>query len=157
MLYVNVYHVSQLYGGPEEGGWYYDAGEPIASIPVKSILQRGKDYYISSDTEGFGRKAKVTNIKINVRDCYGCKGTGEFEKEAEEWETPAGEEPAVYTCACQECGELPEDLEATAKLMVDMYAMFDQEGTASGRYDTITVMLQDYFAIPYPRSKPHYE
>jgi len=25
--FVNVYHVQRCYGGPEEGGWYFDAGE----------------------------------------------------------------------------------------------------------------------------------
>jgi len=28
MLYVNAYRVSRAYGGPEEGGWWYDVGEP---------------------------------------------------------------------------------------------------------------------------------
>ena len=34
--YVNVYDVTRAYGGPEEGGWWYDTGEPIASWPYKS-------------------------------------------------------------------------------------------------------------------------
>ena len=33
-LYVNVYEVHDNYGGPEEGGWYYDSGEVIKSYPV---------------------------------------------------------------------------------------------------------------------------
>lgn len=28
-LWVNVYKVTRHYGGPEEGGWWYNAGEPI--------------------------------------------------------------------------------------------------------------------------------
>lgn len=32
--YINAYEVSRHYGGSEEGGWYYDAGAPLASIPV---------------------------------------------------------------------------------------------------------------------------
>lgn len=32
--YVNVYEVSRHYGGPEEGGWWYNHAEPIASSPV---------------------------------------------------------------------------------------------------------------------------
>ncbi len=32
--YVNAYSVSRHYGGPEEGGWWYDAGEPLASMPL---------------------------------------------------------------------------------------------------------------------------
>lgn len=34
IIYVNAYLVDRLYGGPEEGGWWYDAGEPLASVPV---------------------------------------------------------------------------------------------------------------------------
>lgn len=29
--FVNVYLVSRAYGGPEEGGWYYNEGEPVRS------------------------------------------------------------------------------------------------------------------------------
>ena len=36
--YVNVYLVDRCYGGPEEGGWYYDAGAPIYSHK----LERGE-------------------------------------------------------------------------------------------------------------------
>jgi hypothetical protein len=38
-LYVNVYSVGRCYGGPEEGGWYYDCGDPTASHPVKRMKQ----------------------------------------------------------------------------------------------------------------------
>jgi hypothetical protein len=34
MKYLNCYAVSRHYGGPEEGGWWYDSGEPLASVPV---------------------------------------------------------------------------------------------------------------------------
>jgi len=33
-LWVNVYSVTRHYGGPEEGGWWYDAGEVVASTPA---------------------------------------------------------------------------------------------------------------------------
>jgi hypothetical protein len=32
--YVTLFEVDQHYGGPEEGGWWYTAGEPIAALPV---------------------------------------------------------------------------------------------------------------------------
>lgn len=28
MHYIHKYEVAQQYGGPEEGGWYYNAGDP---------------------------------------------------------------------------------------------------------------------------------
>lgn len=34
IVFVNAYLVDRLYGGPEEGGWWYDSGEPLAAVPV---------------------------------------------------------------------------------------------------------------------------
>lgn len=34
VLYVNAYSISRHYGGPEEGGWWYDVHEPIMSVRV---------------------------------------------------------------------------------------------------------------------------
>lgn len=36
MYYINVYSVERMYGGPEEGGWWYDLGEPVLSRKTKS-------------------------------------------------------------------------------------------------------------------------
>ena len=45
-LWVNAYVVTRHYGGPEEGGWWYDAGEPLASVPVRSrdlaLVEQGR-------------------------------------------------------------------------------------------------------------------
>lgn len=29
MIYVNIYDADRAYGGPEEGGWWYDTGWPL--------------------------------------------------------------------------------------------------------------------------------
>jgi hypothetical protein len=34
--YVNVYDVTRCFGGPEEGGWWYDAGDCILSLECAS-------------------------------------------------------------------------------------------------------------------------
>lgn len=34
--YLNAYEVTRHYGGPEEGGWWYNMGTPLASIPLKA-------------------------------------------------------------------------------------------------------------------------
>lgn len=31
-VFVSVYRTSQVYGGPEEGGWYYPSGEPVDGV-----------------------------------------------------------------------------------------------------------------------------
>jgi hypothetical protein len=32
--YINAYYVTKQYGGPEEGGWWYNHGEPLATIEI---------------------------------------------------------------------------------------------------------------------------
>jgi hypothetical protein len=44
MRYLNAYLTEQQYGGPEEGGWWYDTGIPLASVPlVDGISQSAID------------------------------------------------------------------------------------------------------------------
>ena len=38
-LFVNAYDVSSNYGGPEEGGWYYDSGEFLEGVPATNEQQ----------------------------------------------------------------------------------------------------------------------
>lgn len=33
-VYLNTYEIWQAYGGPEEGGWWYDCGSPVQSILI---------------------------------------------------------------------------------------------------------------------------
>ena len=42
IVYINAYSVARCYGGPEEGGWYYDAGTPLASVPIKSPINKAQ-------------------------------------------------------------------------------------------------------------------
>ena len=44
-LYVNVYDIAQAYGGPEEGGWWFDTGVPVASIPVELTDEERTDLH----------------------------------------------------------------------------------------------------------------
>lgn len=37
-FWLNVYNVQRCYGGPEEGGWYYDAGELLLSVPLLDCI-----------------------------------------------------------------------------------------------------------------------
>jgi hypothetical protein len=38
-IHVNVYLVDMAYGGPEEGGWYFDYGEVLESHQVNSLSE----------------------------------------------------------------------------------------------------------------------
>lgn len=35
-VYLNTYETFQAYGGPEEGGWWYECGTPVQSILISS-------------------------------------------------------------------------------------------------------------------------
>lgn len=37
--YVNVYEIDRGYGGPEEGGWWYDCGTPVATVPFDTLRE----------------------------------------------------------------------------------------------------------------------
>lgn len=37
-LWMTVYKHDRAYGGPEEGGWYYDCGEPVLHVPLLKCL-----------------------------------------------------------------------------------------------------------------------
>lgn len=36
-VYLNTYKTWQAYGGPEEGGWWYECGEPVQSVLVSDL------------------------------------------------------------------------------------------------------------------------
>lgn len=41
-LYLGVYRIERCYGGPEEGGWYYDSGEVVEWYKLRRS-ERGHD------------------------------------------------------------------------------------------------------------------
>jgi hypothetical protein len=42
VYYVNAYEVTRHYGGPEEGGWWYNLNTPIASVPIMASNENDK-------------------------------------------------------------------------------------------------------------------
>lgn len=73
-IYVNAYSVSRHYGGPEEGGWWYDAGTPLASVPMKAD---------ATDEEIEKEKARLTELLGWPREPsqgrYSVNGGDDFE------------------------------------------------------------------------------
>ena len=49
MYYINVYEMSQAYGGPEEGGWWYDVGQYVSC--KGTFGSREKAIICSADAE----------------------------------------------------------------------------------------------------------
>lgn len=80
MKYVNAYSVVRNFGGPEEGGWWYDSGEPLASLPFadgstqEPAIEGGKAYLsalFAPEFEGNRTRYSVigdANLEIYVED-----------------------------------------------------------------------------------------
>lgn len=58
--YVNAYAVTRHFGGPEEGGWWYNAGRSLASIPVRVEWKQ-----VVADEEGDGPRSRI----FHEQDC----------------------------------------------------------------------------------------
>jgi hypothetical protein len=50
--WINAYNIGQRFGGQEEGGWWYDTGEPLASVYV-GMLDVDEDNIELSTLEGY--------------------------------------------------------------------------------------------------------
>lgn len=37
-MWVNAYEIDRAYGGPEEGGWWYNTREPLNSVKVRTVV-----------------------------------------------------------------------------------------------------------------------
>ena len=74
MKYVNVYEVSSCYGGPEEGGWWFPAGELVKAFgPFENEIAQD----IAKDIrEGnFQKTSQKYNMGFHSQD--GCDPSGE--------------------------------------------------------------------------------
>lgn len=67
MYYVNAYEVTLGYGGPEEGGWWFDCGHPLFSMPVVEGDARGEDRARGQIKAMFGQKYADCPDKSSVR------------------------------------------------------------------------------------------
>jgi len=77
--YLNVYRVEQSFGGHEEGGWWYDVGEPLESVLVdneaeeKQVKAKLESRYAASpdDRERMrGRTSAAGGYDISIYSQY---------------------------------------------------------------------------------------
>lgn len=54
MLYINVYECQQVYGGPEEGGWWFDAEVPV----YEDATDYSQDFPIQTEGQPISFTAK---------------------------------------------------------------------------------------------------
>jgi len=64
-VYVNLYGVTRRYGGPQEGGWWFDVGAPIECHPIRGSMVRALNVAdwiqdrLDAIRKGQGRRAPV--------------------------------------------------------------------------------------------------
>lgn len=100
LMYLNVYEVTRHYGGPQEGGWWFNHCEPVASVPVKAISvegcsdvcyncsrarngdhdHNGKKYELCEDSYHLEPTDpnKVAELRVYLEDLYGVRREGDI-------------------------------------------------------------------------------
>ena len=77
--YLNVYRVEQSYGGPEEGGWWFDTHEPLESVQVdneeeQKQVQARLDVRYAPDPDDRqrmrGRTSAAGGYDVSIRSEY---------------------------------------------------------------------------------------
>ncbi len=91
VAYMNAYVTNRLYGGPEEGGWWYDTGKPIAAIPFMKkwgvgVENKWNDYLVL--TAGWESKFKLGSVlgRDNFRVGYEDQFPSDYPKERPHYE-----------------------------------------------------------------------
>jgi hypothetical protein len=54
--------VTRNHGGPEEGGWYFDAGYPLASVPFAAEKKEGHAPRLCQQCDDHRANADMTNV-----------------------------------------------------------------------------------------------
>ena len=80
--YVSVYEVQRAYGGPEEGGWWYDAYQLVDTHPVATLeaAQKVKEF--------LKNKLKTENEQRGPLDS--SRGFDSLPEGTEDWQIPRG-------------------------------------------------------------------
>jgi len=78
--FVNVYLVDRAYGGPEEGGWWFDTGQVVKSTPTlpKRAQKLSERFSAWADRQNADRRSDISSVLsegryvIYVEDEPGC-------------------------------------------------------------------------------------
>jgi len=129
LMYVNAYSVTRHYGGPEEGGWWFNANEPLASIPIKATSQPGHD-----DICYQCHRARMGTLDDNLEPIKMCKWGFHLVTES------------------------PEQVEDFKQHLQEIYADVDDGNIYSvcGGSE-LHVVIEDHPGERQPQSKPRYE
>ena len=65
-FYVTLYETNRVYGGPEEGGWWFDTGEPLFDSHNKcfSTVEETKNYVNSQELIDYLKELNEGRLEI---------------------------------------------------------------------------------------------
>ena len=86
MKYVNVYLIDRAYGGPEEGGWWYDTGKAIRGFPVATQRRAER-------VQAIAKRLVVDPNNVGRREISSMASTGRYAVYIED--APAADYPAT--------------------------------------------------------------
>lgn len=159
LLFINVYAVTRYCYSRAEGGCYYDAGQPLASVPIQANELMGHDS--SCYNCSLARLGEVRDGK-KIEYCRVPMPEGEHHALLAEGHTEDGE---VYRSVERqyafETHLVLADKQAAQLKIQELEAMFADEKHGSiysvnGGTD-VWVRVEEHFARPWPESRPTYE
>ena len=169
LLYLNVYAVTRHYGGPQEGGWWFDMGEPLASVPIKAKREKGHPSYCgrcSDARRGDGEFCRDTpeepEYEQAISDYIWSWSAGTVKPGTDEYKKL--EEAAVEAIEknSPECYHLVpvsvEELSSRRKELEEMFADQNEGNIGSVLGGTeIRIACEDHMAVEWPSCRPRYE
>lgn len=141
MIYINAYAVVRAYGGREEGGWYYDVGEPIASIPIPTQREKGQTYYMEGSTP-------------IIQTCRYCEGTGQVEGEVDSQNDHLHDVNFPPLVRCEDCGEIPVSAEWVRSNIESLKVILADDIVCR---EELRICVEKKFAEAFPSERPSYE
>jgi len=75
MKYVNIYVTESRYGGAEEGGWYYTAGEPVEC--AGQFSQHDDAIALADKIRGQLKDPETYHMGVNSNDGADADGNGD--------------------------------------------------------------------------------
>jgi hypothetical protein len=130
-VYLNTYRTWQAYGGPEEGGFWYECGEPVQSIFVSE-----EDLPVYLDRLQEASEAGEVSARLGIRET--CQKANQSVLEV--------------------LGGQGRDFQK-GEFGGYMFGPGGDEDDAPIGYDQgdVQTWFQEEFAASYPTERPHYE
>lgn len=138
VMYVSIYSVGRAYGGPEEGGWWFDTGVPIGAIPVFITDDERGDIYdeLWDELLPKAREKFTTDVDGEVPVNWLPEFPDEFEKR--------------ITAAIR------EHAQPILEKYREVYQHTGKRSSVLGGED-YDVVLEEKFPRPFPTETPRYE